>query len=117
MYTLWFGRIALLASVIVALLTAAFAADPFIVPKRFIADASNVAVADMNGDGIRDLVVTGKSDLSMLLGTGRGSFGTAIVTNSGTGGPITIADLNHDGKQDVVLVSATTGQVFVFLGN
>ena len=35
----------------------------------------NVAVANMNGDGIRDLVVTGKSDLSVLLGTGHGSFG------------------------------------------
>jgi len=69
-----------------------------------------VAVADFNNDGNLDIaVVTGPingftSNVIVLLGNGDGSFGSPIVTLSGVGGlTIKTADINGDGKQDVLV--------------
>ena len=70
----------------------------------------NVAVADFNGDGNLDIaVVTGQlygltSSVFVLLGNGNGTFGSAITTASGVAGAsIHAADVNGDGKEDVVI--------------
>ena len=69
-----------------------------------------VAVADFNNDGNLDVaVITGAvngfaSNVIVLLGTGNGSFGTPITTLSGVSGlTIKTADVNGDGKQDVLI--------------
>jgi hypothetical protein len=75
-----------------------------------------VATADVNGDGIPDLVVTnfskGQSDLpdgevSVLLGNGDGTFQTAV--SYGTGGfgawGVALADLRGNGKLDIVVAN------------
>jgi len=69
-----------------------------------------VAVADFNGDGNLDIaVVTGQlygltSSVFVLLGNGNGTFGSAITTASGVAGAsIHAADVNGDGKEDVVI--------------
>src|SRR5713226_512724 len=75
----------------------------------------SVAVADVNGDGKLDLLVSNfaSSNTGILLGNGDGTFLPA-VTLSGAGA-VAVSDLNHDGKLDLLLASG--GNVAVLLGN
>ena len=60
----------------------------------------NLAAADFNGDGIPDLLVA-SDNLDLLLGRGDGTFFLA-ATMDPVGGPLLLADLNRDGKLDLV---------------
>ncbi|MBA3912841.1 MAG: VCBS repeat-containing protein, partial [Acidobacteriales bacterium] len=86
-------------------------------------DAGSVsysAIADMNRDGIPDIVAAG-SDVSILLGKGDGSF---LAANTYVGkvsdcvsGGIAVRDLNHDGLLDVVsLLRNACDDVEVYAG-
>ena len=93
--------------------------------------ADAIAVADMNGDGIPDLVIAdcgannqsncAGGSVGVLLGVGDGTFGTAKVAPPLTTGAtsVAVADLNGDGKLDVIIGtgSNTAGSVGVLLGN
>ena len=75
-----------------------------------------LAAGDFNGDGKLDLVVTNgsSSNVSILLGTGTGSFGAA--TNFAVGsGPrsVAVADFNGDGKLDLAVANAAA-TMFLF---
>lgn len=101
---------------------------------------SSVVVADVNGDGKPDLVlsnscaannsgcVNGPSGgtVSVLIGNGDGTFRSAVAYGSGGNGAasVAVADLNGDGKPDLLVVSncgscatGIEGQVGVLLGN
>jgi len=82
--------------------------------------AASVVSADFNGDGFADLAVAnnGTGDISILIGTGTGSFGAA--TNFGVGsGPYSLctADFNGDGKADLAATNHGSNDVSVMLGN
>jgi hypothetical protein len=86
---------------------------------------NSVAIGDLNGDGKPDLVVGtsepdavfGK-DISVLLGTGNGSFGDAMNTRAGSSPrAATIADLNGDGNLDVIVGSTLAGSIVVLSGD
>jgi hypothetical protein len=100
----------------------------------------SIAVADLNGDGKLDLVVTNacgtSSDCSengsvgVLLGNGDGTFNPAVTFGSGGQGTdsVTVADLNGDGKPDLVVANLCSsgggtcsysepGDVGVLMGN
>jgi hypothetical protein len=93
----------------------------------------SVAVADVNGDGKLDLVVANeqqsKTDpegsISVMLGKGNGTFHPAVNYSSGgqSAYSISIADVNGDGKLDLVVANGclgsncATGGVGVLLGN
>ncbi len=88
--------------------------------------AMSVAVGDLNLDGIPDLVVANQSPgtVSVLLGNGDGTFRAAVTYDSGAGAggiseSVAIADLNGDGKPDLVVGSDTSSgnAVGVLLGN
>jgi hypothetical protein len=80
----------------------------------------SIAVADFNQDGKPDLVTANQisNDISVLLGNGSGSYGTATTFPSGAVNPTSVAvtDFNLDGKLDVA-VSNISGSVSVLLGN
>jgi hypothetical protein len=68
---------------------------------------TSLAVADISGDGLLDLVSSSSDDLdrelSVLLGNGDGSFGPHREYPGGTNlTEIIVADVNGDGKPDVI---------------
>jgi len=99
----------------------------------------SLAVADVNGDGKPDLVVTNDchptscstSSVSVLLGKGDGTFQALAIYDSGGFGAMSavVADVNGDGKPDLVVANdslfssyycgptCARGQAAVLLGN
>ncbi len=80
----------------------------------------NVVIADVNGDGIPDLVVNSiGSGVGVLLGNGNGSFRSVTGYDSGgyTGGGLAVADVNGDGKLDIIAANGNDGTIGVLLGN
>jgi len=85
-------------------------------------DSYYVYAADLNGDGLLDLVapVQSSAQISVLLGNGDGTFQPHVDYPAGAevwrGG---LADFNGDGKLDVIVTSWYTDddEFFVLLGN
>jgi len=93
-----------------------------------------VAVADVNSDGKPDIVAensqccgTANGVVGVLLGKGDGTFKTVVTYKSGVGGwgtSAAVADVNNDGKADLVVTDQCAGSdclnegiVAVLLGN
>ncbi len=103
--------------------------DKFGPPTSFPAGGSphSIAVGDFNNDGKPDLVVSletssilGAHRISILLNDGTGKFGTPIPFDlPGDPEALVVADVNNDGKLDIVTSMFTGGgkPVAVLLGN
>jgi hypothetical protein len=80
----------------------------------------DVAVGLFNADGNADLVVVnnGTNNVSILLGTGTGSFGTATNVTVGTGpSGVAVGDYSGDGKIDLAVVNSGGNDVTILVGN
>jgi hypothetical protein len=88
----------------------------FQAPRRLAGGATSVTLADVNGDGIPDLVASDDPQtVSVRLGQGDGTFQSPRrVAVDGFGGSVLVTDVNGDGKPDLVV---NTGDLAVFLGN
>jgi hypothetical protein len=78
-----------------------------------------IAAADFNSDGKLDLLLTGNfAGLYVLLGNGDGTFQPVIGTLTGAAivDPV-VADVNGDGKPDVLGLSNNPAFLFEFLGH
>ncbi|MFN7930653.1 MAG: VCBS repeat-containing protein [Blastocatellia bacterium] len=79
-----------------------------------------IRVADINNDGHQDVVFkrSGLENFAYLLGTGTGSFGTAVIVpvTGAAGTKLAVGDFNADGFQDFVTANFGTNTLFVRLG-
>jgi protocatechuate 3,4-dioxygenase beta subunit len=102
----------------------------FQAPKTYPAGSNpwSVAVGDFNMDGIPDIVVANWADhtLSVLLGNGDGTFQAQTKYPVGDGplsSPVSgtlslaVADVNQDGKPDIVVGMDSNSYISVLLGN
>lgn len=79
-----------------------------------------VAVGDVNGDGQPDIVTanTGSNNVGVLLNAGNGTFLNVVTYTAGsTSAPrgVTIADVNGDGRPDIIAANSGSFTVGVFL--
>lgn len=83
----------------------------------------NVATGDFNGDGIPDVVAGERSNngapgILVYLGNGDGTFSPGVnYGDSPNLGYVAVADLNGDGRLDIVATDDAAGVVQVFMGN
>ena len=83
-----------------------------------------IAVADLKGNGILDLVVANNpqtngagNDVAIYIGNGDGTFQTPVTYAVGHPGAVTVGDFNGDGKLDIAVLQPLAGQVSILLGN
>jgi hypothetical protein len=97
--------------------------------RRLLVDGAGstyiVAVADLNGDGIPDIVGTTNNGIFVIMGKGSRKFAKAANFSSGGRHPygVAVGDLNHDGIPDLVVANNGADEppydynIAVLLGN
>jgi trimeric autotransporter adhesin len=89
-------------------------------PNTDLADAPPlIAVADLNGDGIPDIVSAPHGGIAVSLGNGDGTFAAPLIPNIDPLDGINafgVGDFNGDGISDLLVDDEDTGQLTVLLG-
>jgi hypothetical protein len=80
---------------------------------------AQVTVADLTGNGILDVIVSGDNygTVTVLPGNGNGTFQTAIGYDTGSAIWTEVGDFNNDGKLDLATLLSDGDTVWVRLGN
>ncbi|MGE0251849.1 MAG: FG-GAP-like repeat-containing protein [Dongiaceae bacterium] len=86
---------------------------------------SNVMAADMNNDGMLDIIATGDTgSVSVLRNNNNGSSFTNVAAIGGGSSswpgnitPVQIADINGDGNLDVLVAEYGNPEIYYFLGS
>jgi subtilisin family serine protease len=80
--------------------------------------ASHAAVADMDRDGIEDIIMLEEGGPSVLPGNGDGTFGQAVLHSLGQPtSSVGAGDMDNDGYLDFVLTLPVTDEVAVMFNN
>jgi len=82
---------------------------------------SSTSIADVDGDGNQDLLITGEDSDSdpltaLYMGNGDGSFSETDADLGESSGSSSIADFDGDGNADL-LIAGINGQILLYLGN
>jgi hypothetical protein len=89
--------------------------------QTFVSAANNFPYAtDLNGDGNLDIVAVSHTDSigSIIFGNGTGGFSPSTSFAVGNGPQtLSVADLNNDGKQDLVTPNYYGGDITVSINN
>lgn len=86
--------------------------SPLVLPS---VGASQVAIADMTGDGLADLV-SADYNVSLFVQTSPGTFAAPVSLYPGGANWVVLGDLNGDGAPDVALTDATGVKVLMHTG-
>ncbi len=79
---------------------------------------SNLNVADFTGDGKLDILTSSYSVVSILPGSGTGTFLPPVLSTIPYSLVVKVGDLNHDGKLDLVSSNdSSDAKISVLLGN
>jgi hypothetical protein len=103
----------LMLAVIGQTFTASAQIPRFLTPVSYPAPGISMqAVADINGDGIPDIIIAnglapgGNGGVSVMLGLGHGKFKAAKqIVSGGSPGFLLIGDFNSDGKPDIAVAN------------
>jgi hypothetical protein len=90
-----------------------------VILANYVASSAVAAVAagDFNNDGNYDFVAVVSGGVQIFLGNGAGAFKSVATYNTAAAGSVTVADLNQDGKLDLVVCGFGSSAVTVLLGN
>lgn len=81
--------------------------------------SQNYELADLNGDGIKDLIsaLASANSIGVQLGRGDGTFSSNTSYAAGTGAyALSVGDVNGDGTLDVVTANGSTTSISVHIG-
>ena len=86
-----------------------------------VAGSQQIVYADVNGDGIPD-IVSSNGLLEIWIGKGDGTFtqqtnGDEYIVDGGSGQSLALADFNGDGNVDVAQLGGDYKQLSLFFGN
>ena len=85
--------------------------------------AGGIVAGDFRGTGVKDLVIPNtaavSTSLSLVPNNGDGTFGAPVAFNTGGNKPsaVAVADMNNDGKLDVVVTNELSNTVAILLGS
>ena len=77
--------------------------------------AASVKVADVDGDGIADLVATAGAGVVFIRGLGAGAFAPAVVVSTQQQAEVDLGDVTGDGRRDIVSCNGAVALVFAQL--
>lgn len=92
----------------------------FTSPRKYQAGKANgfVVIADLDDDGIPDVIVAGEhsNDVHLMFGDGKGEFGNPEILSTGKyPDAIALGDFNRDGKIDFAVGNTFGNSVSIFI--
>lgn len=87
-------------------------------PAQFSWDCGSIAIGDINGDSKNDIVIGGANQkIEVFLQNNAGGLDAGVTYATVNSSVVKIADLNNDGRLDIVTTGTGTNSVDIFYQN